>query len=108
MRAAPSRAADWSPVGTVGASTAAPFAGLDFLGTCVELYHLRQRVASHNACLPLVEATITMVRACDRGIGPRANLRQRWVDRYVVRRAGTGLEHRGEPGSRGRDARHNA
>ena len=34
----------------------------------------------------------------DRGVGSRADLRQRWVDRYLVRRAGTGRQHRGDAG----------
>ena len=41
----------------------------------------------------------------DRGVGSGADLRQRRVDRHLVRRAGPGREHRGDPGSRGLDPR---
>ena len=39
----------------------------------------------------------------DRGIRPGPDLRQRWVDRHVVRRSWTGLEHRRQAGRRDLD-----
>ena len=42
---------------------------------------------------------------CDRGVGSGPDLRQRRVDRYVVRRAGAGREHRRDPRSGGFDPR---